>query len=91
MRSNGSQNSRKLRFASLLKDVIKDANQQPDEEICRVGSCTKELLSAWSLRPGSVVSGNVPVPQAWMLSRKKGPESCPLEFLARIHYTVMTD
>lgn len=42
----------------MLQKVVKDMNQQPDEEIQRERYQTKELLS-WSLGPGMVTRGGI--------------------------------
>lgn len=63
----------------LWKDMIKHRNQQPVKGIHKVRSQSKELLSSWILGSGLVADGNLPVPQAWKLS-KKGLKSALLYF-----------
>lgn len=60
-----------LTCTTLLKYILKNTNQQPDEETDRARSQKKELLSLKSLGPGSVACGSILVPQTWKLSRKK--------------------
>lgn len=50
-------------ITDLSQRTLKDMNPQPDEDICRANSRTKELLSSWSLGPGTVACGRVLVPQ----------------------------
>ena len=57
---NGSQNSRKLltqEIPDLLPKILKDRNQQPDDEIQRARSQPKACLSLWSLGFGMIVHG----------------------------------
>lgn len=58
-------------FTSLLKDMIKDVNQQPDEETHKVRFWAKELLPSGSLGPGLVTWGCILVSQAWKLFEKE--------------------
>ena len=44
------------------KRILKDRNQQPDEEIDRERSQTMEGLSLWSLGPGRVACRNILFP-----------------------------
>lgn len=46
-------------------------NQQPDENMYRVRSQTKALLSSWGLGSGSVASRSLMVPHVWRLSKKE--------------------
>ena len=41
------------RLPIYCKRILKDMNQQPDEEVHRARSQTKEFLSSWSLGPCS--------------------------------------
>lgn len=55
-------------FTSLLKDLIKDAVEQPDEEICRVRSeriPSARLLSLWSWGVSPFWCGRVHQPGSW--------------------------
>ena len=71
-----------LKFISLLKDKIKNTNQQQDERIHRMKFLTKELLFSWNMRPGSAACGSFLVPQAWKLSggKKKTKKAVHLGF-----------
>lgn len=42
-----------LTFTSLLKDVIKETNQQPEKENTQGEVANKGASSSWSLRPSS--------------------------------------
>ena len=75
-----------LDYPNLLQRISKDMNQQPDEEIHRVRSQTKELLSLWSLRPSTMACGSVLVHQPGSSSN-----SFFSEFLWRLHYIGMVD
>ena len=63
-------------------NYLKDKNQQPNEEIYRERSWTKELLSSWCLGPCMVTHGRVLVPQ----SGRSPCEPPSFRFLWRLHY-----
>ena len=76
-------------LGSPNKRISKVASQLPDEEILRVTSQTKELLSSLSLKPGMVALGTILVLQCG--SSPKRAKKLSFGILWRLHSIVMID
>ena len=51
--------SHMAQMSGLLPRILKHRNQQPDEEIHRARSRTKNFQSSWSLVPSTVAHGGI--------------------------------
>lgn len=58
-------------ITDLLQSIVKDTNQEPDEDMHRVRSQTKELLPSWNLEPSKVAHGSFLVPQSGRSLKKR--------------------
>ena len=69
----------------FIARILKDKNQQPDEEIHRARSLTEELLSSWCLGPRTVVH------EWFWFPNMETLRTHPFGVLRRLHYIGMID